>query len=273
MQEIFYWQAPLPITVQEPFTVSLAGETFGQHYRMQRDDAWEYVCAYVQSGGGTLVYDGRTYNLRAGDVFVLHKHSDHTYYADIDDPFHFLWFNCLGKLMPHLFQAYGLDRRVVIAQFGDPALFCEFHEICRTNTDPAAVYTRCAVQFHRMVAAFAAHIEKMEKSDSLAYQVKCRLDERLNEPLSLKAVAAGLGYSAAHIGRCFKAAYGVTPYQYLLEQKLTAAEKLLRGTDMRVRQAALLFGFNDEFHFSNAFYRHFGYRPRTLRGAEKEKNV
>jgi len=270
MREVFFWRAPLPVTVCEPFTVSLAGETYGQHYRMQRDDAWEYVCAYIENGRGTLVYDGRTYNLSAGDVFVLHKHSDHTYYADVRDPFHFLWFNCLGKLMPLLFRAYGLDRRVVIPQYKDPTLFREFHAVCRALSEPSEVYEQCAVQFHRLVASFATHIEKMEKSDSLAYRVKCRLDENLNDTLSLKTLAEDMGYSAAHVGRCFKAAYGVTPYQYLLREKLAAAETLLRSTDMRVYQVAELFGFTDEFHFSNAFYHRYGYRPRTLRGGKDE---
>lgn len=265
MQEIFYWNAPRPLPESEPFVTIMAGCTFGKNYLMKRDNSWAYICAYIQKGRGTLVYDGRTYNLAQGDAFVLHKHSAHTYYADDEDPFQFLWFNCTGKLVPLLFQAYGLDRRIIIPQYNEPALFEELHEICRTHTDEHEVYRLCGLQFHRIVASFADHLAGMEKADSLPYQIKRYLDEHLNEALSLKELAEQTGYSAAYIGRCFKAAYGQTPYQYLLGEKLTAAEKLLSQTDMKVRQVAALFGFNDEFHFSNAFYKYFGYRPNTLR--------
>lgn len=265
MQEIIYWQAASPLPDNEPFITRLAGYTFGKQYLMKRNNSWEYVCAYIQSGRGTLVYEGRTYNLSQGDAFVLHMHSDHTYYADDEDPFQFLWFNCTGKLLPLLFQAYGLDRRVIIPQYNDSSLFEEFHEICRSHTDPHEVYRLCGLQFHRIVASFADHLTGIEQADSLIYQIKRYLDEHLNESLSMEKLANKAGYSTAYIGRCFKAAYGQTPYQYLLHEKLTAAEKLLSQTNMKIRQVAALFAFNDEFHFSNAFYKHFGYRPNDLR--------
>lgn len=269
VQEVKYWNAPRPLPPNEAFVTIAAGETFGQNYRMNRVNSWECVCAYIVSGCGTLVYDDKTINLSQGDVFLLHKNSDHTYYSDNDDPFRFLWFNCTGKLWPMLFQAYELDQRVIIPQYNDPSLFVEFHEICRTHTDPHEIYQLCGLQFHRIVASFAEHLIGMKKNDTLAYRVKRYLDERLNESLSLQKLSQSTGYSTAYIGRCFKAAYGQTPYQYLLQEKLTAAEKLLSQTDMKIRQVAALFVFNDEFHFSNAFYKHFGYRPNDLRKRKK----
>lgn len=269
MQEIKYWTATGPLPSNEPFITTMAGTTFGQNYLMKRDNAWTYVVAYIQSGRGTLVYEGKTYNLSAGDAFILHRHSAHTYYADNEDPFHFLWFNCTGSLIPLLLQAYGMDRRIIIPGYRDPSLFEEFHEICRTHTDSHEVYRLCGLQFHRIVASFAEHLTDIENDESLPYRVKRYLDERLNESLSLQKLAEQTGYSSAYIGRCFKAAYGQTPYQYLLSEKLTAAEKLLSQTDMKIRQVAALFGFNDEFHFSNAFYKHFGYRPNALRKKNK----
>lgn len=272
MPEIFYWEAGRPLPENEPFIVLLAGSTSDKQYQMSRNNSWEYVCAYIQSGKGTLVYDQRTYNLSQGDAFILHKRSNHVYYSDSESPFRFLWFNGTGNLIPLLLQAYGLDRQIIIPQYNDSSLMEEFHAICRSHTNPHEVYRLCALQFHRIVASFADYLAHMELTESLSYRIKRYLDEHLNEQLSLKKLAKQFGYSPEYIGRCFKGAYGQTPYQYLLNEKLIAAEKLLSQTDMKMRQIAALFGFNDEFHFSNTFYKHFGYRPKNFQKAHAARH-
>ncbi len=265
LAEIFYWRSERAAQAIRPFEVRLAGYTEDDQYRLTRVDSWQSICGYILDGQGTLVYNDRTYNLSPGDIFLLQIHSNHTYYADPRTPFRFLWFNAEGDLFSTLLEMYGLGQQVVIPQYDNPALFHEFHRICQTHTSEQEVFRLCGLLFHRMVAEWAEYMAGMEQAGSLAIRIKRYLDEHLNETVSLKKVSEQIGYSTAYIGRCFKEEYGMTPYQYLLGEKLAAAEKLLSQSDIKVHQVAELFGFNDEFHFSNAFYRHFGYRPKTLR--------
>ena len=258
---MIYWDAGKGWCNREPFVTLLAGYTFGPNYLMKRKSADEYVLAYIKNGYGTLLYNKKVYNLSNGDAFILHANSCHTYYSDENKPFQFLWFNCTGMLLPLLLQAYGLEQRIIIPQYGNSSLFQQFHAICRSYADPQEVNRRSALQFHKIAASFAEHIRHTELGASLPYQIKRYLDDHLNQALSLKELAQQMGYSPAYIGRCFKSAYGQTPYQYLLSEKLEASQKLLSQTPIKVRQVASLFGFTDEFHFSNAFYKHFGYRP------------
>lgn len=231
---------------------------------MQRKKSSHFVAAYVQSGQGTLTYEGETYALSPGDIFLLHTNSQHQYYGDKKDPFTFMWCNATGILISYLINAYEMNSSIVIHAPQIQPLFEEMHEIYQGNTDADVVDIQCAVKFHEIIASAAQVVNAPIRSGNLAHQIKWMMDNNLKRSLTIQEIAGRLGYSEAHINRTFKAAYGETPYHYMLRTKLSSAQRLLQGTDLKVKQVAEFFGFNDEFHFSNAFYKQFGYRPKNV---------
>ncbi len=263
MNEVIYWYSH-SLEGEYPFHVSLAGRTDGDNYLMERSRSATFVAAYVKTGYGFLTYEDKDYRLSPGDVFLLHAHSRHRYGGDKQNPFTFLWCNISGVLISYLLNAYELGDVNVISDPGALQLFEELHQICRENTDANIVDAQCAVKFHEIVASAAQRVKEEVQTESLAQKIKHLIDSNLKRYLTVHEVAERLGYSEAHINRVFKAAYGEPPYHYMLRTKLVSAQKLLQGTDLRVKQVAELFGFNDEFHFSNAFFKQFGYRPKQV---------
>ena len=65
--------------------------------------------------------------------------------------------------------------------------------------------------------------------------------------------------------RIFRQAYGITPYQFLLGQKLTAACELLTHSHQSVKEIADYLGFADEFYFSRLFKQKIGVSPSNYR--------
>lgn len=91
--------------------------------------------------------------------------------------------------------------------------------------------------------------------------------DHLAAPLTVGAIAAVGGCSAATAHRLFKTHLGQTPYGYVLQVRMEAAQQLLRTTGRPVTDVARQVGFDDPYYFSRAFKRTVGASPRHYRAA------
>lgn len=96
---------------------------------------------------------------------------------------------------------------------------------------------------------------------------------RYAEPLDVAALAARAHVSPTHFARCFKAAYGSTPHQYLLGRRLDRAALLLRETDRPVTEICLDVGFASLGTFSTTFRRMLGVTPSSYRAGSPPLQV
>ena len=88
---------------------------------------------------------------------------------------------------------------------------------------------------------------------------------RLDDDVSLDALAARAGWSPFHFHRAFRRVTGETPKQYTQRLRLErAAAKLITSVEPIVRVAAAA-GFASHEVFTRAFRRHFGSTPATYR--------
>lgn len=71
--------------------------------------------------------------------------------------------------------------------------------------------------------------------------------------------------SAGHLSRQFKAAYGESPYSYLMTRRIERAMALLRKGDMNVTEVCFAVGFSSLGTFSTRFTELVGVPPSTYR--------
>lgn len=70
-----------------------------------------------------------------------------------------------------------------------------------------------------------------------------------------------MGVSDRTLQKGFKTVFGVTPFAYLTQQRMTWAEQLLRQSDRTVAEVANLVGYANPAQFAAAFKRQFGISP------------
>src|SRR5256714_13510861 len=98
------------------------------------------------------------------------------------------------------------------------------------------------------------------------------MDREYAEPLDVPAMARAALMSAAHFSRKFRAAYGETPYAYLMTRRIERAKALLRQ-GLSVTDACFAVGCTSLGSFSSRFTEIVGeppsqYRARDHRGPE-----
>ena len=98
--------------------------------------------------------------------------------------------------------------------------------------------------------------------NGLLNDIKMFIDEDTMFELTLGEIAKNFHISTFHLIRLFKKSFGMTPYQYILSQKLNRAKELLLQGESIV-QVALLCGFNDQSHLYKYFKEVFGVSPKA----------
>lgn len=96
-------------------------------------------------------------------------------------------------------------------------------------------------------------------------QVLDYINDYLDQDIKLADLAALLGMSQFHFCHLFKQAIAITPYQYLLQQRIECAKQLLKQTDQPIMEIALQCGFNNHSHLSQQFRRFTGITPKAFR--------
>lgn len=92
-----------------------------------------------------------------------------------------------------------------------------------------------------------------------------RMDREYAEPLDIAALARTALMSPGHFQRSFRAAYGETPYAYLMTRRIERAKALLRRGDLTVTEVCLAVGCTSLGSFSSRFTELVGETPSAYR--------
>jgi len=104
---------------------------------------------------------------------------------------------------------------------------------------------------------------------TLLRRARDRMDRDYAQPLDVAAMASTALMSAAHFSRQFKAAYGETPYGYLMTRRIERAMTMLRA-GMSVTDACMAVGCTSLGSFSSRFSELVGESPSSYRAREHD---
>ena len=102
-------------------------------------------------------------------------------------------------------------------------------------------------------------------SELIAQAVAYTQSNYADKDLSLESLCALFQISQTQFSLLFKREMGTSFLQYLLDQRIAAAQKLLRETSMKIYQIAEETGFGDASYFSYCFKQRCGLSPKEYR--------
>jgi AraC-like DNA-binding protein len=109
-----------------------------------------------------------------------------------------------------------------------------------------------------------------EELADLAHLRRARdlIDREYARPLEVATLARAALMSTAHFSRRFRAAYGETPYAYLMTRRIERAKALLRRGDLSVTEVCMEVGCASLGSFSARFTQLVGETPTAYRARD-----
>ena len=96
-------------------------------------------------------------------------------------------------------------------------------------------------------------------------RVKEFVTENLEADLSLAEISAVADLSQFHFSRAFRKSTGLTPQQFLMQQRIERAKELLAKDDLPIVEVSLRTGFKNQSHFTSLFRKFTKLTPKVWR--------
>jgi AraC family transcriptional regulator len=127
-----------------------------------------------------------------------------------------------------------------------------------------------AVLIHELVrlSRGASRIEPQLRGGLAAWQqrvVTTHIDDHLEEPISLSALAKLARLSPYYFCRAFKQSFGIPPHRYHINRRIERAKTLLAKRACSVTDIGLTVGYSETSSFTTAFRKATGFTPSVYR--------
>jgi AraC-like DNA-binding protein len=109
----------------------------------------------------------------------------------------------------------------------------------------------------------------MDRTDLVRLRrARDQMDREYASPLDVEALARTACMSSGHFSRSFRAAFGETPYSYLMTRRIERAMTLLRRGDLSVTEVCFEVGCSSLGTFSTRFSELVGESPSAYRARD-----
>ena len=224
----------------------------------------ENLLIFCTDGCGTYRLGTVTHPIAAGDIFFVPRGQSHGYASDPRAGWDIRWLHFNGAYVERLAQLAGFTVADPVRRIGRaPAVKAVFSTLLRLAGARSGMR-----ELNLSGALIRLFFELMKVPGPAAPgRDETRLLALVTEDCpNLDSLARKAGYSKYHFCRLFKAAAGVSPWEYAMDLKLGRARELLLGTRLSVKEIAARLGFADPNYFSRRFARRTGLPPRAYRG-------
>lgn len=112
--------------------------------------------------------------------------------------------------------------------------------------------------------------EHEEGHDHMVKSLLRYLETNYKENITLQSLSRLVHVSESHLIRIFKQYRGITPFQYLEQLRMDAANSLLKNTTYTIQEIAQFTGHNSIHYFSRHFKQKYGVSPSKWRSDRGE---
>lgn len=229
------------------------------------------VLQHTIAGAGNLLYERRRYRLNPGDSMLVIVPHNHRYWVEDGGRWEFFWISMSGQEAVRIHRTIQAVSGPVLRLRPDTLdhiADCCLRLIEGKGETPGAAsalaYEAACALFDDVFGSQSAHA--LPTDNGPARRVVEHVRRNLDKPLTVDDLAAVSGFSRAHFSRMFAESEGIPPAEYVLQERMRHAARLLASHALLpVKEIAMLTGFEDPNYFAKVFRRFFGTSPTEFR--------
>ena len=206
-----------------------------------------FLIHFVISGCGKYTRRGKTYDVHAGEAFIIVPDEMTFYCADSNNPWHYAWIGFDGLLA----QRFAALPPVVGYRTNWAG------EICMLDRSSAMIEYNVAAKLFLLYCEWFD--EKKPKNDYIN-TVTDYINAKFTRHITVEGIADMLSLDRRYLSRIFKQKTGKTIQEYLIEVRIEKAKQLLKE-GYSITESAQMCGYEDICNFSKMFKKVTGTSP------------
>ena len=229
----------------------------------------------VVDGAGELHYEGKKYDLHAGDAVFIDCMKLYAHQPNENALWTLKWVHFQGATLSAIYKKY-------VERGGRPVFhpeeylsFVETLDRCfeiasghshirdmELNGELAKLLTGLMQQTVRdaLPQKKREHVKRVQPA-----MIKAYIDMNFAEKLTLESLAARFFVEKTYLARIFKAQYDISVMNYIYRVRAAKAKELLRFSDDTIEQIGKAVGMEDSNYFSRVFKKVEGISPGEYR--------
>lgn len=251
------------------FYLICAGHFFcSKNYCVKRNNYNSYLLMYVKAGSGTIHYDSKVFTVNENEVVILNCYKPHAYSSNNWETYwiHFDG-NVSDKFFNLLYERLGcvisLKNSLIIPQY--LSLIIEDLKSEKLANEPRiSCYIQQMLTELLLISSFT-NDDGIKRNDSTILNAINYIQINYKNKITLEELSSSVNMSPFYFSRLFKKETGYSPYEYIIITRINEAKKLLKNSNLLIKEIAFMIGFNSESNFVTCFKSHTNLSPKEFR--------
>lgn len=263
---IYYRNTPL----SEPFTFDSIGNNWRQE-RLSRPNGYPlYHYLQTESGRGSIIIQGQSYILEAGEGVLIAPFVSHSYFG-VTKEWVTLFATFTGTIESSIAKLTG-NKTVILTDKNQgaviSAIICE--AIKKYESSPTDVRA-LSIDCYSLLMSFIDGIYTNTPTENPLYQryvepIIKEIETNYSYELTVRKLSMEVYVTPQYLSRLFKRFLGCSVYEYLTAYRINKAKEfLLTHPHLKIQEIARKTGFIDTSHFIAVFKKATGFTPLEFR--------
>lgn len=224
---------------------------------------------YVYAGQGEFIYRGKTYELKAGDCFLIHGGEEAIYRSYEHDPWSYFWIGLGGTKAQGLLEYAGVSNEHPVLHDKERRWKQYFEDIYDSFFEKGSFGIDCLGHLYLLLGDISRSLSKKSESSSVEkghiQAAKAYIRNNFQFPITIDNIAHSVGVTPNYLANLFASQAEMSPKKYLTLVRMETARDLLLTTSSSVTDISRAVGYGSPLYFSKVFSTHYGVSPLHYR--------
>lgn len=231
----------------------------------------DYFCPHViTKGSGTVIANGEKVKVSRGDMFTLWPGTEIEYCENPDDNWEYFYLHLIGEGCPEYMNSCGFSGEKLSLRPLQPekaiGIFSQIYSLHKKQV-PGQEYRVLSLLYSLPETCPLKQGRNKPKGKDVFAKAVAVIDSQISSAINVSQLCEILNISRITLFRVFASETGISPIEYITQQRIRKAEQLLKNSDLNVANIAKMSGFSTDKYFMKRFREFSGMTPGAFRNS------
>lgn len=230
-----------------------------------------FYLVYIPAGSGKFETNTKLYEINPGDTMLIYDKDWHRYQPNPTTGWEEYWIGFDSKhLRNHVVPDLFPNKESHLKQIGyHEDILIVFNHLLKLASNRSEFANKILFGYLLQLLAYFSNQQKNKihtnRTEYVIEKSVHTIRQNISYHIDFKELTQLFNISYSQFRKIFKKETGLSPQQYLINERIECAKRLLVNTELTLKEIAEKSGFNSIHYFSRIFKQKTGQSPSTKR--------